>query len=942
MAKFLINFQFYKIVRLPLKNICNFGLSKSRPNNTKIVLLALQPNLKYILFIYFLPVFFFGSLWAQERDSITPLDRELKTPQRIPYNDSIEVDFTENDLVELDTVKLDTVKQKKESFLTDNVTSTAKDYIRFDRKNGRAYLYNQGKIVYGDITIEAGLIILDNNKKEVYAFGIQDTSGTYTQRPVFTQGQNVVEPDSIRFNFETEKALVYNSRTDQGAFKVKGEVTKRQNDSVYYMKNVKFTTSEDVDDPEYYFYARKIKMVPDKKIVTGFVNMYIADVPTPLGLPFGYFPLTEDRASGFIVPSFGDNNQRGYFLQNGGYYFAVNDYFDLATLGSYYTNGSYDFRVQSNYKLRYQFSGAFNFRYEKLLNSEPGFPDFSERTVYNVTWTHSQDANANPNSRFSASVNLGSSQYYQQTINQTNTGNFLNNTMNSSVTYNKTFQGEPQVNLTVGATHTQNSNTGDINMTLPTVNASMSRIYPFEPKSGTKKGAIQNINFQYSVRGENRFRTNDSVFFQPEMFREAVSGIQHTIPINTNFKVFDYFSVSAGTSFQENWVFKTFERSYDENRQEEVIDTVRGFDAYRTYNFNTSVGTTIYGIFDFGKDKKIQAIRHTVRPSVSYTINPAFDEFYDTYLIPGTSGLEDEIVEYSRFQGSLYGAPGNRYSSSIGFSVTNDFEAKVRSKDTLAEEPEKRKLLSNLSFSSSYDLAADTLAMAPVQVRGTLPIIPSKLDINFNAALDPYALDNNNRRIDEWNINNGGSLFRLTRGNVSFGYSFSDKDFATGGDKNTDKVENDTFRQGGRTDDLFGKGMNYDGTFEDEDEEEETVENDTERYNYKIPWDLRLSYTMTYNNLNRQNEISSHSLMFSGNVELSPRWSVGASSGYDIKNQGFTFTQLRFQRDLESWRLSFNWTPFGTRESWYFFIGIKASVLSDIKYDKNRERDRNL
>ncbi|SHI47893.1 hypothetical protein SAMN04488096_10240 [Mesonia phycicola] len=903
----------------------------------------MQANLKYIVFVYFLPLFYFGGLIAQERDSLTPAQVEFKTPQMIPVSDTTELNFAENKIIELDTVSLDTIKPKKESFLTDNIVSTAKDYIRFDRTNGRAYLYNQGKIVYGDITIEAGLIILDNTKKEVYAFGIKDTSGTYTQKPVFTQGQNVVEPDSIRFNFETEKALVYNSRTDQGAFKVKGEVTKRQNDSVYYMQNVKFTTSEDVDNPEYYFYARKIKMVPDKKIVTGFVNMYIADVPTPLGLPFGYFPLTEERASGFIIPSFGDNNQRGYFLQNGGYYFNISDYFDLATLGSYYTNGSYDFRLESNYKVRYKFSGNFNFRYEKLLTSEPGFPDYAESSIYNITWSHSQDGNANPNSRFSASVNLGSSEYYQQTINQTNTGNFLNNTLNSSVSYNKTFQGEPEVNLTIAATHSQNSNTGDISMTLPTVQASMGRVYPFEPKTGSKSGIIENINFQYTVRGENNFDTNDSIFFKPEMFRDVESGIQHSIPINTNFKLFNYFSVSAGTSFEENWVFKTYERSYDETAQEVVIDTVNGFESYRTYNFSTSIGTTIYGIFNFGKDKKIQAIRHTVRPSLSYSTNPAFDQYYDSYVIPASTGIEEEVVEYSKFQGTLYGAPSNSYSSSIGFSVTNDFEAKIKSKDTLAEEPETRKLLSNLSFSSSYDLAADTLALSPIQVRGTLPLFKEKVNINFSAALDPYALDNSNSRIDEWNINNGGSLFRLTNGNVSFGYSFSSDDFSKDKSKDDKKGEDsDTFRQGGRTDDLFGKGMNYDGTFEDEEEKPDDEEVDNENYNYKIPWDLTLSYTMTYANAARQNEISSHSLMFSGNVDLSPRWSVGASSGFDLKDKGFTYTQLRFQRDLESWRMSFNWTPFGTRESWYFFIGIKASVLSDVKYDKNRERDRSL
>ncbi|WP_317047010.1 putative LPS assembly protein LptD [Mesonia algae] len=877
------------------------------------------------------------AIYAQEIDTITKVNIPAQREVVFPLSDSL----NSKPLSVIDSVKTDTIKPKKESFLTANVVATAKDYMRYDRKNGQAYLYNEAKIVYGDLIIEAGLIILDKQKNEIYAFGIEDSTGTYTQSPIFTQGENIVKPDSIRFNFTTEKALIHNSRTEQGGFNVKGETTKRENDSVYYMKNVKFTTSKDIDNPEYYFYARKIKLVPEKKIVTGLVNMYIADVPTPLGLPFGYFPLTDERASGFIIPSFGDNRNRGYFLQNGGYYFNMSDYVDLAVLGDYYTNGSYGVRIESNYALRYRFNGNVSFRYEKLLNSERGFPDFSESSIYNLRWNHSQDQKASPSSRFQASVNLGSSRYYQETINQTNTGNFLNNNLSSSVSYSKTFDWEPQVNLSIAATHNQNTNTQEINMTLPTVQASMSRIFPFEPKNGTKKGIIQNINFQYSLRGENRVNTTDSLFFKPQMFRDLQSGIQHTVPVSTNFKLFNYFSVSAGTSLQENWVFKTIDRSYNSNLQEVVTDTVNGFDSFRTYNFNSSIGTTVYGLFKFKEEGKIQAIRHVVRPSLSYSINPAFDEFYDTYLVPETSGLPEEIVEYSRFEGGIFGAPGNRYSSNIGFSVTNDFEAKIRSKDTTVTEPIKRKLLSNLSLSSSYDLAADSLNFQPVTVRGVLPIIENKLDINFNGALDPYALNSNNQRIDTWNINNGGSLFRLTRANVSFGYNISNKDFERG-EKDTDKVENETFRNGGRPDDLFGKSTDLDGRLYEEEEEEEVVENDTEHYRYSIPWKIRFAYTATYNNLRREDEISSHSLMFSGDVELSPRWTVGASSGYDFKNPGFTFTQLRFQRDLESWRLSFNWTPFGDRESWYFFIGIKASILSDIKYDKNRERDRSL
>ncbi len=843
-------------------------------------------------------------------------------------------------LQQQDTTATDTVRPPQ--FLTDVVSYTAKDYMRLSPAENKMYLYNEAKIVYGDMTIEAGLIIIDNAKNEVFAFGIEDSTGTYSQKPVFTQAQKTIEPDSIRFNFKTERALIYNSRTVEAEFNVKGQVTKRENDSVYFMKNVRFTTSKDVDDPEYYFYARKIKFVPDKKIVSGLVNMYIADVPTPLGLPFGYFPLTEEQTSGFQIPSFGDS-QYGYNLQNGGYYFAISDYIDLLALGSYYTNGSYNMELSSNYAKRYRFRGNFSLRYEKLFNSQRGFPDFSERSNYNIRWSHSQDSKANPSSRFSASVNLGSSEYYQETINQSNTGNFLNNTLSSSVSYSKTFEGEPGVNLSLAARHSQNTRTKSINMSLPTLQLSMSRIYPFAPKVGAKKGIIQNINFQYSLRAENQINTTDSLFFKPEMFRDARLGAQHSILISTNFKLFKFLSVSTSTSYEETWVSKTYDQTFDPALNQVTRDTISGFDSYRTYNFSTSIGTTVYGLKNFGKDKKIQAIRHVMRPSLSYNINPGFDQFYDTYERDDpTTPNQIELVDYSRFDGTLYGAPGRNFSSSIGFSLSNTFEAKVTSKDSTATEPKKVTLLNNFSVSTSYNLAGDSLKLSPISLRGSIPILENKLDINFGGNLDIYALNNNNRRIDKLNIENGGSLFRLTNGSVNFGYSFSSKDFE-GGQKNPDELENETFRNGGRPDDLFGKSTGPDGSlYEDEDPFEGDEENKNGWYNYKIPWDLRLAYSLNYSNNTRQNDISAHSIMFSGNVELSPKWKIGVNSGYDLVNQGFTFTQFRFSRDLDSWIMSFNWVPFSDRRSWNFLIRIKANVLSDIKYEKRRDRDRKL
>lgn len=905
---------------------------------TKIGLIPLQTNKLHLVLL--LLVLSLSSLFSHAQEvGINPSTPIPAVNDTISLPDSLSTIETRE--TQGDTIVQDTIKAQQE-ILTDVVDYFGEDYVIMHRKENKIFMYNKAYVIYEDMRIDAGIIIMDYNKKEVYAKGIVDSLGNYTQMPIFVQGTNKVEPDSIRFNYDTNKALIYNSRTEQGEFKVKAEISKRENDSVVYLGNVKFTTAKDIDNPEYYFYARQVKFVPKKKIVTGLTNMYIADVPTPLGLPFGYFPLEEDRASGFVIPTIGENNNRGFFFQNGGYYFAINDYVDLLTLGDYYTNGSYGMRMESNYAMRYRFRGNLNFRYERLLNSERGFPDFSEASVYNIRWSHSQDAKSNPTSRFSASVNLGSSRYYQESINQLNTANFLNNTLSSSISYSKTFQGEPQVNVSIAGTHSQNTNTQQINLSLPNVTASMSRVFPFAPKTGVKQGAIQNINFQYDITAENRMQTTDSLFFKSEMFRDAMMGARHNIPLSTNFKIFNYLSASMGTSYQETWVMKTTRQTFDPELNEIVIDTVAGFDSYRTYNFNSSLGTTLYGMFNFGENKKIQTIRHVMRPGVSYGINPGFDQYYDELRYSPTiaGGLtEEEILIYSRFDNTLYGAPNQNYSSSMGFSLSNTLEAKVRSRDSTATEAKKIALLNNLNFSTSYNFSADSLKWQPLRITGSIPIV-EKLDINFNGILDPYALDNNNNKMDMFNIDNGGSLFRLTSANISMNYSFSSRDFQ----RSTEEPENsETFRSGGRPDDLFGNANDISNpTYIENNTTEEDRDVNIGRYNYAIPWDLRLAYTITYSNNRRENEISSQSLMFSGNVDLSPRWSVGASSGYDFKQQGFTFTQLRFQRDLESWQMSFNWVPFSARSSWYFFIGIKSSVLSDIKYDKRREPDRSL
>lgn len=896
---------------------------------TKIALKPLRTNLFYIvLSAIFLTIGITHSYGQELKNKSIRIPADTKI-------DSITIPL-EKPVTETDTTKKDTVPVSfKKALLEGKIKYKSEDYTIIDQKNKTITLYNKAELYYTDIELTSGIIVMDYEKNEVYAGRIKDSTGTLTQAPVFKQGANVVEPDSIRFNYKTKKALIWNSRTEQGELKLKGEISKKENDSVYFSKNVRITTSKDIDDPEYYFLARKIKFVPGKKVVTGLTNMYIADVPTPIAVPFAFFPMTDESQSGLLIPTFQDSRNQGYSLQNGGFYFALSDNYDLALVGDYYTNGSYGLRMQSDYAIKYNFRGSLNLRYENLIQSQRGFPDYSKSTIYNIQWSHSQDAKASPNSRFSASVNLGSSKYYQQSINLVNTGSTLINNLSSSISYSQTLNTIPGVNFSLTATHNQNTSTEEINMTLPTFQASVDRMFPFAPKDGIKKGIIKNINLQYNIRGENRVTTTDSLFFKSAMFDDLKTGFQHSIPLSTNFKVFKYFSVSAGSNYNEVWVFNTIDKSYDEDLNEAVVTDLKGFDSYRTYDFSSSIGTTIYGTFDFGETKKIQSIRHTMRPSVSYSYVPSFEQYYDTYAKDGSGRME----EYTRFEGGMFGQPSSNYSNNVGFSLSNTFEAKVTDKDSTLTEPKKIMLLNSLNLSTSYNIAADSLKLAPIRLSGGTNILDNKMNINFGATLDPYTINNAGRRINTLNIDNGGSLFRMTSANMTLNYSISSATF-----DEEDKPKNTQgARNGGREDDLFGTNVDLSdrrqSQFGTSDDGEDKF---SEFFKTVIPWDLTIAYSLTYGNNAGENTIIGNSLMLSGNTDLTPRWKMGISTGYDFVQKGVTFTQIRMERDLLSWRIDFNWQPLGDNPSWGFFIGLKSPILSDLKYDKRSVPDRVL
>ena len=913
-------------------------LQKNKPYFTKIALKPLHTNLfNIVLLSIFLTI---GSCKLYSQD-ITKNQTTIPSKNQINSTKN-SIDTSEKSISnikkESDTIKKDSIKPKK-AFLEGKVKYKAENYAKIEQKKKRITLYDKAELYYQDIELKSGIIVMDYEKNEVYAGRIKDSTGFYTQYPNFKQGENIIEPDSIRFNFKTKKALIWNSRTDQGEFKVKAAITKKENDSVYFLRGARFTTSKDVDHPEYYFRTSKVKFIPGKKVITGLTNMVIADVPTPLALPFAFFPMSKETSiSGVILPSYNDSNNRGFSLQNGGYYFALDDHYDLTVSGDYYTNGSYGMRFESSYAKRYNYRGNLNFRFENLINSERGYPDYSKQKIYNIQWSHSKDSKSNPNSSFSASVNLGSSNYFKQSINQANIGSNLNNTLSSSVSYSKTFNSVPQVRMSLTATHSQNTQTEEINMTLPTLQASVDRIYPFVGKDGIKKGFFKNINLQYNLNAQNSFITKDSLFFKPEMFKDAKTGMEHTIPLSTNFKLFKYFSVSTSANYKEVWYLKTISRNFDVNQGKVVDNIVHGFDAYRTYSFSSGIGTTIYGTFNFSEKKKIKSIRHVMRPSASYGYTPSFEKYYDTYASDASGTM---TKDYSRFENGIFGAPGKSNSNTLGFDLSNTFEAKITDKDSTKTEAKKIMLLNNLNLSTSYDINADgitSLAWSPVRVSGGTQLFNNKMNVNFGTTLDPYTIDNSGKRINVFNIDNGGSLFRMTSANMTLNYSLSSKKE----EDNKKEKNNQGKRNGGREDDLFGTNTDlsdrrksqFDGSEEDG---EDAI---SEFFTAKLPWDMTFAYSLTYGNNNREKQITGNSLMISANADLTPKWKTGISTGYDFVQKGVTFTQLRFERDLLSWRMDFNWMPFGTNANWSFFIGIKSGVLSDIKWDKRSTSNR--
>lgn len=887
----------------------------------------MQTNLSYILLIC---IIFLTELGFSQ-------DLKLKN-KKVIDNDKEDTILKRDSLTskKTDTLALDSIKPKET--IEDIILHVAKDYTIQNAKDKKVTLYNEAHITYTDIDLKAGIIVVDYKKNTLFAKGIIDSTG-YIQRPIFNQGGQESEQDSIIYNFKSKRALIYGLKTKQGEMFTYGKKTKRVNDSTIYVRKIKFTTSEK-KIPDYYITTNKAKLVPGKKIIVGASNLVLADIPTPIFLPFAYFPISETSVSGFLIPAFDTgSSDRGVGFQNGGYYFAISDYIDLTVLGDVYSNGSWGTRISSNYNKRYRFNGNFSFNFENNINGIRGFDDYNKTNRFNIRWSHSQDSKASPNSRFSASVNLGSSKFFRESQNQFNVSQTLTNTLNSSINYSKTFVGTP-FNMNLTASHQQNTNTEKITMTLPSLTVNMNRIYPFAGKNGVQKTPIQKMGFNYTMQGQYLINTTDDEFFTSKMFETARSGLQHKTGTNTNIKAFKFFTLSPSVNYEETWQFDYIQKEYDITDNVIVTDTIRGFKSYREYNAGVSLSTNIYGTFNFKKGR-LKTLRHTFRPSVSYSYRPDFKDKYIQQVQQSADATD--LLDYTVFDQGIYGSPSSGLSNSIGISLNNVLEAKVAPKDPDSdEEDEKITILNNLNFSSSYNIAADSLRWSPVSFSAGTRLFKDKLAVNLNGSLDPYKVAESSNgsitRINEFNPN----IFRLTNANLTANYSISSADFDKENKSNSKKSGNGAQDSG----DIIGADINPTDRFGQKNNinsEKGDQNKKAKLYNADIPWSISLAYSANYNNNGIDGgRIGVHSIMFSGNLELSPKWKMGYSSGYDVEGGAFTFSRFNFTRDLDSWQFNFNWVPFGTNTSYTFFIGVKSSVLSDLKWDKNKPPDRRL
>lgn len=826
--------------------------------------------------------------------------------------DSVSGQITDSVKYHVDTINYKP-KKKSSNQLEATILYNSDDSLLNDFRHRKAFLYGNAVVTYDDIKIKAAYVEVDLDKYEIYAYG-RTEGDSIIGKPEFENEGETFVADTLRYNFKSKKGIIKNVTTVYEDAYLIGGKTKMQENKDIHMTHGKFTTCN-LPEPHYYFNLTKAIVIPEDKIVTGPANLVIEGIPTPIGIPFGFFPNKKGGTSGIVIPEIGNEDNRGFFLRNGGYYFAINDYVDLTLLGDIYSKGSWGAGATVNYKVRYKFNGLFTFKYNRNVLGYKGLSNYSTSNQYALRWKFVQDSKANPNSTFSADVNMSSTDYDK--FNSYSLTSYLTTTKQSSIAYSYIIPNTP-LSISVAAKHSQNSKTGSIDLTLPEFAFNMSRVYPFKRRHPVGKTRFyEKIGVSYSFNMINKIRTNNDDFFNIP-YDSITNGIIHKIPVSTSIKLFKYTTLTPSFNYNERWYFKNLTKQWiDTADGKGYLDAnyASGFSRVWDYNASLSWSTTIYGTFNFRKGK-VKALRHVFTPNVSFSYVPDFGkdkyDYYGTYsrvMYNSNTGQYDSVATvYSYFENLPYGTPTRGGSGSVNFNFGNNLEMKLRNTKDTTKDNRKVKLLESLTFNTSYNIMSDSLRWAPIAIAGRTKI--KVLDLSFNMTLDPYAIAPNEygnyQRINRALVKETGHLVRMTIAYVSASFS------------------------------LNSKARQSQALTTDQQAIYETIYGYPDYYvDFNVPWNVRVSYTFRYTKPYNEPSIT-QTFNVTGEVNITKKWKINVSTGYDIKNRKMSPTTIDIYRDLHCWEMSLHIVPFGQHKSYAFKINVKAAMLQDLKLNKKR------
>ena len=885
------------------------------------------------------------SLHAQEPDTL----RQLPPPPPPAQLDSLQAELlpapdslaaVPDSLAAVpDTV---TVPVQPKGMLDRPAFSTARDSVMEDIENHIIYYFGDVTAKYQDMELKADYMAYNTKLNVVYAKGSRDTiTGEVTGRPVMTTRGKSYEMDEVYYNFQTRKAKIKNMATQQDEGKLVGEKLKMMPDQSINISGGKYTVC-DAEHPHYYLKmtAAKVMTEPKQRTMFGPAYAVIEDVPLPIIIPFGFVPERPDRASGILIPTYGEENARGLYLRDFGYSFVIGDYVDIALTGDIYSYGSWAARLTSRYKKRYAFDGSVSINYSDDITGERGTDSFSESKNFGINWTHSQDAKARPGSMFRASVNFSSPS--NNRYNSTSVNDALQNQASSSISWSRTWSG---ASLSLNLLHNQNSRDSSYSFTLPNVTFNVNRFYPFKRKNRVgKERFYEQISFSYNATLQNKVGFKASEFgFNKDMLNRMQSGVNHGFSIGLpGFTLLKYFQFTPSINYGMNWYFRQQYREYNpETDKVETLwtDNFSCFGVTQTYSGGISMNTRIYGTFDFSKrnkNGKLQAIRHMITPSLSFSFSPNLAtkaNGYTTYTYTDKDGVE-KTVEYNKYAGQIYSPPGTGRNASLSFSIANNLEAKVlKNTDPGAQQAErtkdryeKIKLIDQLNLSGSYNFLADSMRLSNINVTASTTVF-GKLGINANLSLDPYAVDEHGQRFNKLNVIKTGIPFRLTNASASLSYSINGEGKGKGNDGHNDA----------KSSGISNSTSDYARIYYHPITGEYIPGGWVYYLNPNIPWSLSFNYNYSYSRsyqfANERLETKHNhvqTLSMSGSLRLTKAMSFNINTGFDLTKMKLSTTQISATYDLHCFAISVSWVPTGQWESWSFRIAAKASALSDI------------